>query len=310
MKIVSDISLINFKFWSGGKATVDELTIEQLERVEAELESLYPEGMTDTELNDMFWFDREQIFQMAGFYPKFYSIKAPCGLVKHVKANDEKDVEYIESSSMNYDEEEELDYETYEDVSDVDIDEFEETRFFKVRNRFGDYSKTLFCVGEDAANDLKQAFELCKIEEIGEVPKDGIDYAEDWEDYDGCDELIEEFIYNEDEMYGSYDIPVYAIPRICKLVLDPNDELDYYDIPETHAIIEQNRYLELNDEDIKNIDDFVAYLHKAMPDGFTMDWDAESVGSPYFEPHPVFGLAMDCVKLRVYPKPPKEDVNN
>jgi hypothetical protein len=46
----------------------------------------------------------------------------------------------------------------------------------------------------------------------------------------------------------------------------------------------------------------VVDLHKAMPDGFTIDWDMESVGSPYFDPHPAFGLAMDCVKLRVYPK--------
>lgn len=57
----------------------------------------------------------------------------------------------------------------------------------------------------------------------------------------------------------------------------------------------------VNDEDIKNIDEFVADLHKAMPDGFTIDWDVESVGSPYFDPHPAFGLAVDCVKLRVYP---------
>lgn len=309
MKIISDISLKDFGFWSGGRDTADDLTNEQLDRVEAELETLYPEGMTDTELNDMFWFDRETIYQMAGCYPKFYAIKAPCGLVKHVKANDEKDVEYIENTSMDYDEEEELDYEIYEDVSDIDIDEFEETRFFKVWSRIGNYGKVLYCIGNDAADDLKQAFELCKVEEIGEVPADGIDGAEDWEDYDGCDRLIDEFIYDEDEMYNRYDIPVYAIPRICKLVLNPNGALDYYDIPESHAINEYNRYLELSDEDVKNIDGFVADLHKAMPDGFTIDWDAESVGSPYFERRPAFGLAMDCVKLRVYPKV-KEDVNN
>lgn len=41
----------------------------------------------------------------------------------------------------------------------------------------------------------------------------------------------------------------------------------------------------------------VKWLHN----GFTIDWDVESVGSPYFDPHPAFGLAVDCVKLRVYP---------
>lgn len=143
---------------------------------------------------------------------------------------------------------------------------------------------------------------MCEIEEITEVPAEGIDGEEDWKDYENDSVTIDEFAYDEDEMWDSYDIPVYAIPRICQLILDPNNFLDYYDVPESHAINEQNRYLELNDEDIKNIDEFVADLHKAMPDGFTIDWDMESVGSPYFDPHPAFGLAMDCVKLRVYPK--------
>lgn len=129
-----------------------------------------------------------------------------------------------------------------------------------------------------------------------------IDNAEDWADYENDQRSIDEFVYNEGEMYDSYDIPVYAIPRICQLILNPNGELDYYEIPESHAINEYNRYLELNDEDIKNIDDFVAGLNKAMPQGFTIDWDEESVGSPYFEPYLAFGKAMDCVKLRVYPK--------
>lgn len=151
------------------------------------------------------------------------------------------------------------------------------------------------------ADDLKASFFMCKIEELFKVPADGIDGEEDWEDYDGDYRTIDEFAYDEDEMWNSYDIPVYAIPRICQLILDPNDSLDYYEIPESHAINEQNRYLELNDEDTKNINEFVANLHKVMPDGFTIDWDEESVGSPYFEPHPAFGLAMDCVKLRIYP---------
>lgn len=302
MKIISEISLADFKFWSGGADTAADLTTEQLESVENELEELYPEGMTDTELNDMFWFDRESIYQMAGYYPKFYAIRANCGLVKHVKANDGNDVEYIENASMSYDEEDESPYEDYEDVSDIDIDEFEETHFFRIRSRIGDNEKILYCTGDDAAKDLKEAFELCQIEEIIEVPADGIDDAEDWEDYEGDERTIDEFIYNEDEMWNSYDIPVYAMPRICKLILDPNDEIDYYEIPESTAINEHNRYLELNDEDIKNIDGFVADLCKAMPEGFTIDWDAVSVGSPYFEPHPAFGLAVECVKLRVYPK--------
>ncbi len=302
MKIISDISLKDFNFWSGGRDTADDLTDEQFEQIESQLEEQYPDGITDTALNDMFWFDRESVYQMAGYYPKFYAIKAICGLVKHVKANDEQDVDEIENCSISYTEEEEQPCTDYEDLDDVDIDEFENTHFFKIWSRIGHNEKIIVCTGDDAADDCREAFELCQIEEIATVPEDGIDEAEDWEDYDGDERSIDEFIYNEDDMWNSYNIPVCAIPRICQLVLDPNGRFDYYEIPESHAINEYNRYLELNEGEIKDIDEFVADLNKAMPEGFTIDWDAVSVGSPYFTACPAFGLPMDCVKLRVYPK--------
>ena len=302
MKIISDISLVNFKFWSGGQDTADELTNEQLDRVEAELEELYPEGMTDTELNDMFWFDRDTVFELAGYYPKYFKITSSCGRVKYIKAEDADEIREIEDNSIESEEIEEDECGDIEDLADVDLDEFDDTRYFAIWSRHAKRKLILHCQGDSAAEDLKDSFSMCEVEEIVNVPADGIDDEEDWEDYEHDFGMIDGFAYDEDDMYNCYDIPVYAIPRICKLVLDPNGMLDYYDIPESHAINEYNRYLELNDEEIKDIDDFVADLHKAMPDGFTIDWDVESVGSPSFEPYPAFGLAMDCVKLRVYPK--------
>lgn len=302
MKIISDISLVNFKFWSGGQDTADELTNEQLERVEAELEALYPEGMTDTELNDLFWFYRDTVFEWAGYYPKYFKITSSCGRVKYIKAEDADEIREIEDNGIEFEEIEEDECGDIEDLADVDLDEFDDTRYFAIWSRHAKRKLILHCQGDSAAEDLKDSFSMCEVEEIVNVPADGIDDEEDWEDYEHDFGMIDGFAYDEDDMYNCYDIPVYAIYRICKLVLDPNGMLDYYDIPESHAINEYNRYLELDDEEIKNIDDFVADLHKAMPDGFTIDWDVESVGSPSFEPHPAFGLAMDCVKLRVFPK--------
>lgn len=54
MKIISDISLKDFGFWSGAKDTAEQLTDEQFDQVEGVLEDLYPDGVTDTELNDIF----------------------------------------------------------------------------------------------------------------------------------------------------------------------------------------------------------------------------------------------------------------
>lgn len=309
MKIISDISLKDFGFWSGARDCADKLTDEQFDQVEAVLEDMYPNGMTDTQLNDIFWFEPDSVYEWAGCFPKFFKLTSSCGRVKCVKAEDSDDVLEIESGFCSYEEVEESECEDIEDVSDVDIDEFNDTHYFAIRSRITKHEKILHCQGDDAAEDLKEAFSMCDIEEIVTVPADGIGIEEDWEDYENDQAMIDEFAYDEDEMWDSYNIQVYAIPRICKLILDPNDFLDYYEVPESHAINEYNRYLELNDEDIKNIDGFIADLNKVIPQGFTIDWDVKSVGSPYFDSYPAFGKAMDCVKLRVYPKN-QEDADN
>lgn len=66
MKIYSETSLVNFNFWSGAKDNAEELTSEQLEQIEAELEELYPDGMSETELNDLFWFDIDWLKELVG----------------------------------------------------------------------------------------------------------------------------------------------------------------------------------------------------------------------------------------------------
>ena len=310
MKIISDISLKDFGFWSGAKDTAEQLTDEQFDQVEAILEDLHPDGVTDTELNDIFWFESNKIYEWAGCFPKFFKLTATCGRVKYVRAEDSDDVDEVEGSYCDSEEVEEDECEDIENVSDVELNDFSDTHYFSIKSRFTKHELIIHCLGDEAADDLKEAFFMCEIEEIAEVPAEGIDGEEDWEDYENDSAMIDEFAYDEDEMWNSYDIPVYAIPRICQLILDPNNFLDYYEVPESHAINEYNRNLELNDKDIKNIDEFVADLHDVMPDGFTIDWDVESVGSPYFDPHPAFGLAMDCVKLRVYPNEADTRGNN
>jgi len=61
MKIIDeDVDLEDFKAWSGGKETLDKL-IEYgtVGKAQAEIEELFPDGITDTQLNDWLWFDVE-----------------------------------------------------------------------------------------------------------------------------------------------------------------------------------------------------------------------------------------------------------
>jgi hypothetical protein len=66
MKITTETTLNNFEFWSGAKDNAAMLTFEQLEQVENELEALYPEGIDETELNDIFWFDFGYVCELIG----------------------------------------------------------------------------------------------------------------------------------------------------------------------------------------------------------------------------------------------------
>ena len=66
MKIYSEKSLRNFEFWSGAKENANELTGAQLDEVETILEDLYPEGMDETQINDLFWFEFDTIKEWLG----------------------------------------------------------------------------------------------------------------------------------------------------------------------------------------------------------------------------------------------------
>lgn len=66
MKIYSEISLQNFEFWSGAKANAAQLTAAQLNTVEAILEDIYPDGVNETTINDLFWFEFETVADWLG----------------------------------------------------------------------------------------------------------------------------------------------------------------------------------------------------------------------------------------------------
>lgn len=66
MIVKQDVCLKNFEFWSGAATNANELTNEQLDQVQDILESEYPDGIDETELNDLFWFDFDTIKEWLG----------------------------------------------------------------------------------------------------------------------------------------------------------------------------------------------------------------------------------------------------
>ena len=67
MKIYKEVyNAWDFEFWSGGKDTVEELLDSEIQTIFSYLEDI-SEEMSETELNDFFWFERDTIAEWLGY---------------------------------------------------------------------------------------------------------------------------------------------------------------------------------------------------------------------------------------------------
>lgn len=67
MKIYMEVSLYDFEAWSGGADTLNRvIDADKVEELENLLEELYPEGLSDTELNDILWFEEDWVYEILG----------------------------------------------------------------------------------------------------------------------------------------------------------------------------------------------------------------------------------------------------
>lgn len=64
MKIKLELNLENFSFWSGAKDNY--FTNKELRELEYSIEELYEEVPTETEINDLFWFEEEFLCDCIG----------------------------------------------------------------------------------------------------------------------------------------------------------------------------------------------------------------------------------------------------
>ena len=67
MKIYKELDLESFEAWSGAVDTLEKVKEEgKCEELEYLLEELYPDGMSETELNDILWFEDDWIYETLG----------------------------------------------------------------------------------------------------------------------------------------------------------------------------------------------------------------------------------------------------
>ena len=67
MKVYEELNLKDFNAWSGATTTKERIIKEgKEEEFEELIEELFPNGVSDTELNDLLWFDEEYVLNVLG----------------------------------------------------------------------------------------------------------------------------------------------------------------------------------------------------------------------------------------------------
>ena len=67
LKIYRESDLTDFEFWSGARDTVKYLTDDEIKQIGRTLEEIYPDGCTETDINDFFWFEDDTIAEWLGY---------------------------------------------------------------------------------------------------------------------------------------------------------------------------------------------------------------------------------------------------
>lgn len=67
MEMKKEMSLKDFNFWSGAASTVDYLKHDELDTIEENLEELFYETPSETDINDFFWFEEDLISEWLGY---------------------------------------------------------------------------------------------------------------------------------------------------------------------------------------------------------------------------------------------------
>ena len=67
MKVYSEKGFNDFEFLSGAKDRAEKLTTDEGNAIFACLEECYPEGLSETEINDIFWFEEDFIAEVLGY---------------------------------------------------------------------------------------------------------------------------------------------------------------------------------------------------------------------------------------------------
>ena len=67
IKLYTQVELWRFDAWGGASDTLAVLNYSQCEELECIISDWYPDGLDETQLNDILWFERDWISECLGY---------------------------------------------------------------------------------------------------------------------------------------------------------------------------------------------------------------------------------------------------
>ena len=121
MRLYVEFDINNFEAWSGAVDTKNRIIEEgKADLFNAIAEDIFPDGCTETEMNDFLWFDDEQIFEWLG-------IRSESQIEKEIEEAEEELEEKL--SDLEFDLDDDLTEEERKDIIESyqpEIDEIKE----------------------------------------------------------------------------------------------------------------------------------------------------------------------------------------
>lgn len=121
MKITYELDLNSFEAWSGAVDTLNRVINEgKVDILESVLEDIYPDGLDETALNDILWFDEEWVYEVCGIRSE--------SVIREELKEAQEELEELMENYMNDIDDEELTDEEKEEIWESYKDEIEEAQ--------------------------------------------------------------------------------------------------------------------------------------------------------------------------------------
>ena len=169
--IIEDVDLRDFDAWSGGKDRLDELIeLGLVDEVQQFIEDAYPDGCTDTEVNDILWFDEyvQELIESKTKHTFSYEIDIQYTYTEGEEDEDDEGTVEVETTFTDSGD----DYDSIEEAVEEIVSQLDYEFNDDALNNLKFTSVTINIVENDSDGDSVESFDFEELVNEGHIDAD------------------------------------------------------------------------------------------------------------------------------------------